>query len=74
MPAINPGESRNSYIPRCVSYVMKHEGLEQKAAVGKCEGMYDQHLKNSKSKAATEEWANSFLNPPQTNDENEQKT
>jgi len=40
MPAVKKGESRNAYVSRCVPYCMKKEGLSQKAAVGKCEGMY----------------------------------
>lgn len=53
MPTIKKGESRNSYIPRCINYVVKNEGLTAKQAAGKCEGMYDQHLKNKKSKSAS---------------------
>ena len=47
MPEVKPGESRNSYMGRCVRQVMA-EGLDQKAAVGKCEGMYDSHVKKSR--------------------------
>jgi hypothetical protein len=62
MPAIKQGEKRNSYIPRCVAYVMKNEGLDQKAAVGKCEGMYDSHIKHKNSKADnTQDWAESLF-------------
>lgn len=45
MPNVKPGEKRNDYVGRCVKVCMK-EGLSQKAAVGKCEGMYNEHLKH----------------------------
>jgi len=48
MPDVREGEDRSSYMARCVPQVMK-EGLDQKAAVGKCEGMYDSHVKKSAS-------------------------
>jgi hypothetical protein len=48
MPEINAGESRESYVKRCVPYVVKNEGLTSHQALGKCEGMYDQHLKKAK--------------------------
>jgi hypothetical protein len=44
MPEVKSGESRSDYMARCVSKVMD-EGLDQKAAVGKCEGMYDSAVK-----------------------------
>lgn len=50
MPKVNDGEDRSHYMARCVRVVMA-EGLDQKAAVGKCEGMYDSATK-SLSKAA----------------------
>ncbi len=40
MPGVKRGESRNNYVSRCVKEVIK-EGKGQKAAVGKCEGMFD---------------------------------
>ncbi len=46
MPSVRPGESRDSYVPRCIAYVTSKEGLDAKAAAGKCEGMYDQHTKS----------------------------
>jgi len=48
MPSIKKGESRSDYVARCVPYCMKNEGLDEKSAVGKCEGMYDQHKKTVK--------------------------
>ena len=45
MPSINPNESEQKYISRCVKFVMEHENLSQKAALGKCYGMYKQHKK-----------------------------
>lgn len=47
MPKPNPKESRNEFVKRCIPIVME-EGSDQKAAVGKCEGMYTQHQKKSK--------------------------
>lgn len=44
MPEIKKGESRNDY-------VAKHEGLDQKAAVGKCEGMYSHYKKGLRKRA-----------------------
>lgn len=40
MPKPKKSEKQSSYVSRCISYVMKKEGLSQKAAVGKCYGMY----------------------------------
>ena len=45
MPKIEKGESREKYVARCIPYVMKNEGLDEKAAVGKCEGMFSEHEK-----------------------------
>lgn len=56
MPDVKKGEKRNDYVSRCVQYVMKNEGLDQKAAVGKCEGMYTEHTKKH-----TKAWAEEFL-------------
>ena len=47
MPTVKKGEKRNDYVKRAVPVMMK-EGLSQKAAVGKAEGMYSQHQKKSK--------------------------
>lgn len=46
MPRPNPGEEKNAYISRCVRQVMG-EGAEQKAALGKCFGMWDYYHKDS---------------------------
>jgi len=39
MPSVRKGESSKSYMSRCIPTVKK-EGAKQKAAVGKCYGMY----------------------------------
>lgn len=46
MPAVKKGETRDDYMARCVPQV-RAEGLDENAAVGKCEGMYDSHSKMS---------------------------
>lgn len=45
MPAVMKGESRSDYMSRCVPMVIK-EGKTNEQAVGKCEGMFSQHVKN----------------------------
>jgi len=45
MPAIKKGESRDDYLKRCIPYCVDSEGMTPEAAKGKCEGMYDQHIK-----------------------------
>lgn len=55
MPAVRKGESRKDYMARCVPYLMKNEGHNNnKSAVGKCEGLYDQYVKASASIKATD--------------------
>ncbi len=49
MPSVKKGESRSSYGSRCIPEVMK-EGKSQKAAVGKCMGMYNSKWKGGKKK------------------------
>lgn len=39
MPNVRKGESSKSYMSRCIP-IVKKEGATQKAAVGKCYGMY----------------------------------
>ena len=47
MPKVNKNESRKSYVSRCVSYVMKNEGIKDVShAAAKCHGIFDQHGKN----------------------------
>jgi hypothetical protein len=41
MPKPLPNETKEEYIPRCIEYIVKNEGAEQKAAVGKCYGLWD---------------------------------
>jgi hypothetical protein len=60
MPHVRPGMSRNEYVGMCVNYVMKNEGLDKNAAVGKCEGLYDEYLKNKHKGKANEEIMNSL--------------
>jgi hypothetical protein len=50
MPRPRKGESRNTYVSRAVDYIINKEGLSQKAAVGKAEGMYTYYSKNKKRK------------------------
>jgi len=46
MPSVRAGESRKSYISRCIPIVMNEEsGKTAKQAAGKCAGMYDNHKK-----------------------------
>jgi hypothetical protein len=69
MPSVRKGEKQAHYVSRCVPYVMKHEKLDQKAALGKCYGMFRQHLKHKKSKGSVdcepcwEEYLKEFDNP-----------
>ncbi len=42
-PSVKAGESQDDYVSRCIPYVMKNEGLDQKQASGKCFGMYRGH-------------------------------
>jgi len=47
MPNIRKSEKRSEYVSRAVPILMK-EGLSQKAAVGKAEGMYSSHKVSKK--------------------------
>lgn len=49
MPSVKKGESSASYMKRCVPMV-KAEGASQKAAVGKCYGMYKSKWTEKKRK------------------------
>jgi len=49
MPVRRKGEKKNSYVSRCISQV-RHEGLGQKQAVGKCEGMANWKPKRRKKR------------------------
>ena len=40
MPRPKKGESKKEYITRAVRYMVKVEGMSQKAAVGKAYGMW----------------------------------
>ena len=48
MPKVKKGETRSEYTKRCIPEVIR-EGKSQKAAVGKCEGMFT-HAKKKKEK------------------------
>ena len=47
MPDVKSGESRKDYMGRCVPIVMAEGGHTKDQAVGKCEGMYNEHVKKS---------------------------
>lgn len=68
MPDVKDGESRKDYMKRCVPIVVA-EGHTQDEAVGKCEGMYDEHTKKSninenKKELFTCESTIQFINSP----------
>ncbi len=50
MPNVKKGESRNKYVSRAIPMMMKEEGLSQKQAVGKAEGMYTHAKKHTTKK------------------------
>jgi len=50
MPKPKAGENRNDFVGRCVPIAMK-EGLDQKAAVGKCEGVFSSHKRGGIAKS-----------------------
>lgn len=52
MPEIRKGESRDSFVSRCVPMVMKEGGHTQKQAVGKCEGMFNSHMMRKGKKSS----------------------
>lgn len=49
MPKVKEGERRSEYVHRAIPYMMS-EGLTQKQAVGKAEGMFDSHMKKQRKK------------------------
>ena len=49
MPEHRKNESREEWNKRCIPYVIKKEGLSQKQARGKCNGMYDTWKKKQHS-------------------------
>lgn len=63
MPTPKKGEKRSDYMKRCVPFVMDEDGIDNDAAVGKCEGMFDQHKK--KSKASTHPMVMEFIHEHQ---------
>lgn len=63
MPEIQSGESREHYLQRCIPYVVKNEGLSNAAAAGKCEGMYDEHVKRQHAKHSGEKWEKTGKGP-----------
>lgn len=48
MPTVRKGESRNKYVSRAIKYLVEKEGLSQRQAVGKAEGMYDSYKKKGR--------------------------
>jgi len=44
MPIPKKGESRSEYVGRAIHMLVHKEGLKQKQAVGKAEGMYSWYL------------------------------
>jgi hypothetical protein len=51
MPEPVKGEGRNTFVSRCIRYIRKNEpGHDNKAIIGKCEGIYDSFEKKSKEK------------------------
>lgn len=46
MPRVKKGESRSRYVSRAVDEMIHKEGLSQRAAVGKAEGMYTYYTKH----------------------------
>ena len=55
MPKHIKGESRASWMKRCIPYVIKHEGLDKKAAGGRCAGMWDEHKKKQRKHSESTE-------------------
>jgi len=49
MPTPKPKETQQEFISRCISYVIKEEGLDKDQAAGKCYGIWRQHKKKKKS-------------------------
>ena len=49
VPSVKKNESRNKYVSRAIPVLMK-EGLDQKQAVGKAEGLYSAKWKQPKKK------------------------
>jgi hypothetical protein len=45
MPNVKSGEKRDDFLKRCIPMVM-NEGADQDAAVGKCEGIYNEAKKS----------------------------
>lgn len=53
MPKVRPYETRGAYLARCIPIAMG-EGLTQKQAVGKCEGMFSSARKEGTMKIIRE--------------------
>jgi len=45
MPEVKSGESRTSFVPRCIAYVKDKENLDLNVAVGRCNGIYNAYMK-----------------------------
>ena len=50
MPKILSTDTKKTWIPKCISIVMKEGGHTKEQAAGKCFGMWKQHMKNKKAK------------------------
>ena len=50
MPAVKKGEKRGHYVSRAVDMMVEKEGMSQKAALGKAEGMFSSHWTGPKKK------------------------
>ena len=47
MPSVKKGESQEDFASRCIPYLIKNEGKDQKQAAGECYGIYKQHKQES---------------------------
>lgn len=48
MPNVKPGESKDEYIPRCISSIMGSETDDEKQAYAICNGLWEKHMKKKK--------------------------
>lgn len=49
MPEHKKGETKSQWMSRCIPYVIKNEKLKASHAIAKCNGMWEQHIKQEKS-------------------------
>lgn len=50
LPKPNPGEDRNKFVGRCVSFAMKEGKMEQKQAVAACFSTWRRNLEENEEK------------------------